>query len=438
MSKQRGPNTVFVLSSTKKPLMPTRPARARRLLRDGKAAVYRTQPFTIILKHRADGDTQPVELKVDPGSKTTGIALVGVFPQQGRVVLWAANLAHRGAAIRKRLEDRRSLRRGRRGRKTRYREPRFDNRTRARGWLAPSLRSRVENVRAWHDRLLGRIPITEAHIETVRFDMQAMQRPGISGIEYQQGTLAGYEVREYLLEKWERTCAYCGAKDVPLEVEHIEPRSHGGSNRISNLTLACVPCNQRKNNHPVEVFLAGKPEVLRKLKAQAKAPLRDAAAVNATRYAIGDAIKGCGLPTSFWSGGRTKHNRIAQGYPKDHWLDAACVGEAGASVAVPPGLRALHIQATGRGQRQVVRTDRYGFPRGKAGRCKRVQGFQTGDLVRLAQPGGKYAGAHAGLLAGVRADGRFDIKAAAGTITAGFQRYRLIQRGDGYAYSFAG
>ena len=188
MSKQRDPNTVFVLSST-----------------------------------------QPVELKVDPGSKTTGMALVGVFPKQGRVVLWAANLAHRGAVIRKRLEDRRSLRRGRRGRKTRYREPRFDNRTKPRGWLPLSLRSRVENVRVWYGRLLGRIPITEAHIETVRFDMHAMQRPGISGVEYQQGTLVGYEVREYLLEKWNRTCAYCGAKDVPLEVEHIEPRSEGCS-----------------------------------------------------------------------------------------------------------------------------------------------------------------------------------------------------------------
>ena len=102
------------------------------------------------------------------------------------------------------------------------------------------------------------------------------------------------------------------------------------------------------------------------------------------------------------------------------------------------GLRALHIKATGRGTRQVVRTDRYGFPRARAGRCKRVQGFQTGDRVELAQPGGKYAGAHSGLLAGVRADGRFDIKTAAGKITAGFKNYRLLQRGDGYAYSFAG
>ena len=99
-------NSVFVLSNTRKPLMPTRPARARRLLRDGKAAVYRLRPFTIILKYRADGNLQPVELKVDPGSKTTGIALVGNFEKQGRTVLWAANLSHRGHAVKKKLDRR--------------------------------------------------------------------------------------------------------------------------------------------------------------------------------------------------------------------------------------------------------------------------------------------------------------------------------------------
>jgi hypothetical protein len=106
--------------------MPTRPARARRLLRDGKAAIYRFRPFTIILKYPVEPTPQPVELKWDPGSKTTGMALV-VEGQTGRKVVWAANLHHRGDAIHKRLADRRALRRGRRSRKTRYRALRFDN-----------------------------------------------------------------------------------------------------------------------------------------------------------------------------------------------------------------------------------------------------------------------------------------------------------------------
>jgi hypothetical protein len=200
-------NSVFVLSNTQKPLMPCRSARARQLLTRGKAAVYRLHPFTIILNDRAEGDTQPVELKIDPGSKTTGIALVGHFEQQGAVVLFGANLNHRGQAIKNALESRRSLRRGRRGRNTRYRAPRFLNRTRPAGWLPPSIESRVNNTESMVRRLASRCPISEATVELVKFDLQQMQNPEISGAEYQQGELAGYEVREYLLEKWHRTCA---------------------------------------------------------------------------------------------------------------------------------------------------------------------------------------------------------------------------------------
>ena len=153
---------------------------------------------------------------------------------------------------------------------------------------------------------------------------------------------------------------------------------------------------------------------------------------------MGAAIQAFGLPVSFWSGGRTKWNRVNQGYPKAHWIDAACVGEDGAAVKLDPQAVPLAIAATGRGRRQVVRTDKYGFPRGGAGRVKRVQGLQTGDLVRLEQPKGKYAGTHVARLAGIRADGRFDIKTATGTkLTAPWNRFALLQRGDGYAYGYA-
>ena len=416
--------------------MPTTPARARRLLAVGRAAVYRRKPFTIILKYRVDPTLQPVELKLDPGSKTTGIALVGEFHKQGRVVLFGANLNHRGDSIRKRLADRRAIRRGRRNRHTRYRAPRFDNRTRARGWLPPSLASRVDNVKTWCRRLLSRIPIVCAAVETVRFDTHQLVNPEVSGIGYQQGTLAGYEVREYLLEKWGRRCAYCGKENVPLEIEHIHPKSNGGSSRVSNLTLACKPCNQRKANRDIREFLAGKPEAFKRIEAQAKAPLKDAAAINSIRYAIGNVVKSL-LPTNFWSGGRTKFNRIAQGYAKDHWIDAACVGESGAKVIIPDTLKPqelvpLVIQSTGRGQRQVQKSDKYGFPRNAAaGRVKQVHGFRTGDLAMLSMPKGKYAGEYIGRVTGVRADGRFDLN----RITSTWRNFQLLQRADGYAYS---
>lgn len=427
-------NSVFVISSTKEPLMPTRPARARKLLTAGRAAVYRMQPFTIILNDLETGETQPVEVKADPGSKTTGLALVGHFEQQGAVVLWGANLNHRGQAIKNNLESRRSLRRGRRGRKTRYRQARFLNRTRKAGWLPPSVESHVVNTESVIHRLANRCPITEASVELVKFDMQQMQNPEISGTEYQQGELAGYEVREYLLEKWHRTCAYCGKKDVPLQVEHIQPKATGGSNRVSNLTLACQPCNQKKGATPIAEFLKGKPDLLKRIQAQAKAPLKDAAAVNASRWALVNRLK-AQWPVTVGSGGRTKFNRTNQHYAKDHWIDAACVGESGERVSIRGGMKPLIITAKGRGTHQVVRTDKFGFPRGKAGRIKRAFDFSTGDLVKLVMQKGKYAGTYIARLAGIRATGTLDIKTAAGTVGASHKHFQLIQRNDGFDYA---
>jgi 5-methylcytosine-specific restriction endonuclease McrA len=415
---------VLVLDPNKEPLMPTHPAKARKLLSAGKAAVYRRYPFAIILKDAVDEpQTQAVEVKVDPGSKTTGISIVAQFARGG-VVLWAANLHHRGQVIKLKLEKRRNTRRSRRNRKTRYRKPRFSNRTRPKGWLAPSLQSRVDNVYHWAKKLIGFVPITSIQVETVRFDTQKIQNPEISGVEYQQGELAGYEVREYLLEKWGRKCAYCGAENVPLEVEHITPKSRGGSNRVSNLTIACTKCNQKKNNQTAAKF--GFPEI----QAQAKKTLRDAAAVNATRYAIGDALKSFGLPVGFWSGGRTKHNRIKQGYAKDHWIDAACAGETGEAVYIPDTLNPLHIKAMGRGSRQMCSVDKYGFPRSKPKSVKRVKGFQTGDMVKAVVPKGKKAGVHVGRLV-VKANGSFRVGKVDGV---GWRYCNRLHRMDGYGY----
>jgi hypothetical protein len=132
--------------------------------------------------------------------------------------------------------------------------------------------------------------------ELVKFDTQAMENPEISGIEYQQGELAGYEIREYLLEKWGRKCAYCNAQNVPLEIEHIHPSSKGGSSRVSNLTIACRHCNEAKGNQELKDFLAQKPELLNRITKQAKKTLKDAAAVNSTRWQLFNRLKETSLP----------------------------------------------------------------------------------------------------------------------------------------------
>jgi 5-methylcytosine-specific restriction endonuclease McrA len=310
---------VFVLDKNKQPLDLCHPARARQLLREGRATVFRRYPFTIRLKDREleESVTHAHQVKLDPGSRTTGIALVRAGNNK---VLWAVELAHRGLVIKAALDDRRGVRRGRRSRKCRFRPPRFDNRRRGEGWLPPSLESRVVNIQTWVRRLRWSAPVESISMELVKFDTQALQNPDISGVEYQQGELMGYEIREYLLEKWGRKCAYCGRTGMPLQVEHIVPKSRGGSKRVSNLTLSCQACNLEKGSRTAEEF--DHPEI----QAEARQPLKDAAAVNTTRWELWRRLSESGLPVHCGTGGRTKFNRTRFDLPKAHWIDAACVG----------------------------------------------------------------------------------------------------------------
>jgi len=419
---------VFVLDDTKQPLKPVHPAIARKMLRTGQAAVYRRYPFTLICKPgMTTGPCPPIQLKIDPGSKTTGFALL-----DGPRVLWGAELEHRGQQIKHRLQARASIRRGRRNRKTRYRPARFNNRTKPEGWLAPSLQHRVDSTLTWLKKLAGLCQISNLAQELVRFDTQQMDAPEISGVEYQQGELQGYEVREYLLEKWHRKCSYCGAKDTPLEIEHMVPKSRGGSDRVSNLCLACTPCNKKKGSQTAAEF--GFPILL----AQAKKPLKDAAAVNSTRWALYRVLKETGLPVSIGTGGQTKYNRTQNKMPKSHWADAANVGKETPPLKVHMS-QPLLIKAFGRGMRHVQQCDKYGFPKGKAGRIKRIHGFSTGDYVKLEMPKGKYAGTHVGVLAGIRQTGSLAIKTREGkTINATHKHFTLQQRAFGYRCAHAG
>ncbi|MFO5476018.1 MAG: RNA-guided endonuclease IscB, partial [Dolichospermum sp.] len=370
---------VFVLDTNFTPLNPIHSAQARQLLRTKKAAIFRQFPFTIILKKsRPDSPVSLLRLKIDPGAKFTGMALVN--DSNGEVV-FAAELKHRGFAIRDALTSRRQLRRSRRARKTRYRQPRFLNRTRPEGWLAPSLQSRIENIKTWVERLRKLAPIEAISQELVRFDMQLIANPDIQGQEYQQGTLAGYETREYLLEKWGRQCAYCGVKDVPFQIEHIHPRAKGGSNSITNLTLSCEKCNTKKGTKDIKDFLKKDLSKLEKILKQAKRPLADAAAVNTTRTALLEVLKATGLPVETGSGGLTKFNRSEQNLEKTHWIDAACVGQSTPILNIK-GVKLLLITANGHGSRQSCRTDKYGFPSRHVPREKIHFGFQTGDIAK--------------------------------------------------------
>jgi len=418
---------VFVLATDRTPLDPTTLHRADQLLNRGRASVFRKYPFTIILHDRtaAESITHPHRVKLDPGSKTTGIAVVAEATGQ---VVFGAELTHRGQAIRDALRSRRANRRSRRQRTTRYRQPRFLNRRRPAGWLAPSLQHRVDTTLTWITRLRRSIPLTTISMELVRFDTQLMENAEISGVAYQQGTLAGYEVREYLLEKWGRRCVYCGASNTPLQVEHIVPRARGGSDRVANLTLACEPCNTRKGTQTAIEF--GHPDV----QAQARRPLKDATAVNTTRWAMYQRLVATGLPVEVGTGGRTKYNRTRLGLAKAHWHDAACVGASTPEYLDTRWVRPLLITATGHGSRQMCRMDRYGFPRTDPKGTRVVKGFKTGDMVRAVVTTSTKQGVYRGRVA-VRASGWFNITTSTRTIQGIHARFcRHLHRADGYTY----
>ena len=414
--------------------MPIHPAKAREFLDKGKAAVFRRFPFTLILKRSVqDAFVHPLTLKIDPGSKTTGFALVTDRSE----VVWRMQLHHNGAIIKKRLEQRRGSRRLRRS-KLRYRKPRFLNRARDKGWLPPSLMHRVQTTETWVKRIIKFCPVGEIWIERVKFDMQLMQNPEISGVEYQQGTLAGYTVREYLLEKFGRKCVYCGKTDTPLQIEHIQPKSKGGSNRVSNLTLACEKCNQSKGGKLLADWVKhrkGGQVIADRVLKQAKAPLKDAAVVNATRNKIVQTMASH-RPVVTATGAQTKMNRVNLGLPKDHDIDAACVGNTSSLKFLSD--KTIHVHCKGQGGRQRCQTDKYGYPQ-KHRPLRPINGYQSGDIAEVFIDSSKPR-KHSGLYIGKLypyTGGKGEIILRNGERVSLNQRQivRVIHKKDCYAYT---
>lgn len=417
---------VFVIDADKKPLDMCHPAKARKLLRDGKAKIYRKEPFTIILTKIVDKPAKnKYRLKIDYGSRHTGLAIL-----KDAKVCWLGQIEHR-TNIKELLDKRRGYRKRRRNANLRYRKARFKYRTKSKGWLPPSLMSRVNNIRTFISRLIRMLPLGAISYENVKFDTQKMMNPDIHGIEYQQGTLEGYEIREYLSEKFEHKCCYCGisqGQGRKFEVEHIIPISRGGTNRVSNLAWSCRECNQDKDNLTAEEY--GHPEV----QAQAKKPLKDAATINATRWKIYELLKEFNLPVECGTGGLTSYNRSQRNIPKTHYYDACCVGKSTPEVLYF-GTMVVHvITAVGRGKHCRTNVNASGFPRGYLARQKQFFGFQTGDIVKAVVTRGKKIGTYFGRVL-CRKTGSFDIKTKAGRVQGiSYKYFKLIQRSDGYSY----
>lgn len=420
--------SVFVLDKHKKPIMPCSDKRAHKLLKQGRAVIHKHYPFTIRMKDKEIKDCalQPIRVKIDPGSKETGIAVV---VNDGKVSMLGV-IEHK-TTIKKSLEDRKSLRRGRRQRKTRYRKCRFENNTwKAKEnddkWSPPSIQARVDQCANIVKKIKSLAPVSDISYENVKFDMQLMDNENISGVEYQQGELCGYEIREYLLEKFERTCVYCGKKDIPLQIEHIIPKSRGGTNRINNLAISCQRCNQKKGNKTAKEF--GFPGLQKK----ANETLKDAAAVNITRWKTFRALSNICDSMECGSGGRTKMQRTAMYLPKEHFYDALCVGASTPKEYSSFPLYYTVFRAMGRGNRTVCTTDKYGFPKTHRSRNKRFFGVQTGDFVKGTKAKNKDEFAIGRV--NVRKSGSFYIQVNKKVFSFTHKNTTVLQRGDGWQY----
>ena len=300
---------VYVLNMRGEPLMPCGQHKARRLLRDKKAKIVNYDPFTIQLKIATGETKQDITLGVDAGSKT-----VGISASTEKKELYASETQLRNDIV-DLIATKAQFRRARRNRKTRYRQARFLNRKKNKGWLAPSIRHKISS----HLKLVASVhkilPITKVVVETAAFDTQLLKNPDISGDAYQKGDQLGFwNTREYVLFRDNHQCQHCKgkSKDRILNVHHIESRKIGGD-APNNLVTLCETCHDKHHSGKID------------LKVKRGAGFKDAAFMGIMRWSFYECLKTLYDNVSMTFGFVTKNTRIRNDISKSHVNDAFCI-----------------------------------------------------------------------------------------------------------------
>jgi len=297
---------VYVLNMRGKPLMPTNPTKARRLLKEGKARVVKRTPFTIQLLYPTGEAKQHITLGVD-----SGYAHVGPSAVSDKKELLVADVTLRTDIV-KLNSERRTYRRTRRARKTWHRKPRFLNRKKPEGWLAPSIQHKLDSHIKLVNKVKGILPISQVIVQVAAFDIQKIKNPDISGVEYQNGVQKGFwNVREYVLYRDNHTCRHCKgrSKDRVLEVHHIESRQTGGD-RPDNLITLCSTCHKKVSRGKII------------LKIKPSRGFKTETFMTMVRWRLINQLKEMGHNVSHTYGYITKSTRIALGLAKSHINDA--------------------------------------------------------------------------------------------------------------------
>ena len=396
---------VYVLNKDGQPLMPTeRHGKVRRLLRDKKAKVVCRCPFTIQLLYETTNITQPITLGVDAGSKHIGLSAT-----TENKVLYEADVELRGDIV-DLLSSRREARQARRNRKTRYRKPRFNNRKKADGWLAPSVRQKVGCHLQTVKKVCAILPVSAIIVEVASFDIQKIQNPSIEGTEYQEGSQLGFwNTREYVLFRDGHTCQCCRgkSKDKVLNVHHIESRKVGGD-APNNLITLCETCHQGYHKGTVAL-----PKTIKR-----GMSFKDAAFMGIMRWAFYNELKTMYPNVSLTYGYITKNTRIKFGLPKEHCIDARCI--SGHPQALSDGT--VYYQRKVRCHNRQLH--KFGILKGGIRRKNQapriVKGFRLFDRVRYL--GRDY------FIFGRRSNGYFDIRNLEGEkVNKGSVSYKKIK-----------
>ena len=370
-----------VFSSDRQPLMPTHPAKARKLMQKGRAVPHHVKGLfgiRLLDRTREQSSVQDVVINIDPGSETTGIAVVADNENGQRTVLAALEIKHRAFTIKATLTKRRSFRRNRRAR-LRCRAPRFDNRRRKPGTLPPS----VDSLRIDTTRVVGILrqimrvvnilrrmcPISSIRLERNKFDPQLMMNPDIQGIEYQRGTLFGWQVRAYILERDQGRCVYCRRSKVRLELDHVRPRAVG-SDRVDNLVACCRDCNIKKANRPIEQFLTDQPDLLERISKRLKrSALASATHMNAVLPALIEDLRATGLQVYLTDAASVSWTRQQLNVRKTHCYDAVLQGRDFTSVNTLPS-KVIELRPSNGRSKQKANVDRHGTPVGQPFRAQ--------------------------------------------------------------------
>jgi len=450
---------IFVISKSGKSLAPTRrPGKVRHLLKDGKARIYCYEPFTIQLTYESI-EFVPVEitLGIDPGSSDTPIAAEEHVPGSGICsIIYAKEILLR-TDISAQLKRRSGVRRRRRGDKIRHRKPRFDNRVKSvcsvfgkkrtpKHWkkvnrkkggkslkkvengraaicrkcqhervgekgkhdadkiLNPTLQNKVNAIVSEVKKLVEIMPVTKIRVELTAFDTQKMANPKIQGEEYQQGTLFGYEVKEYLLHKYGHKCVYCKGKsrNPVLEVEHVIPKKRGGTNIVSNLVIACETCNREKGSRTADEYSFPN---IQKQAVKFRA-FRYSALTQSYKWALWRELKKLGIPVEATFGYQTKYYRLKMRLPKAQVVDAMVIASGGRSFDLPTQCLIERRLKARKPFHRLSNENKKGKTCEKTPAMRQINGFRLYDKVSFVDGNGIRV---YGYVTGLRTRGTFEV-----------------------------